>query len=71
VLILDEPTTGLDDASAARIMAPLRRLTAGRTTFLITHDVRLAGQADLVLHLTDGSAVLTTPSRLHPAAEAA
>ncbi|MET9913925.1 ATP-binding cassette domain-containing protein [Streptomyces sp. NPDC006476] len=60
VLILDEPTAGLDDASAARIMAPLRRLTAGRTTLLITHDLRLTAQANLVLHLTDAAATLTT-----------
>ncbi|MFJ5030304.1 ABC transporter ATP-binding protein [Streptomyces sp. NPDC088560] len=61
VLILDEPTAGLDDDSTARIMAPLRRLTAGRTTFLITHDLRLTAQADLVLHLTDGTVAMTTP----------
>ncbi len=61
VLILDEPTTGLDDAATARIMAPLRHLSAGRTTFLITHDRRLAALADLVLHLTDATAVLTAP----------
>ncbi|MFB7511046.1 ABC transporter ATP-binding protein, partial [Streptomyces broussonetiae] len=63
VLILDEPTAGLDDDSTARIMAPLRRLTAGRTTFLITHDLRLTAQADLVLHLTDGTASTTVPGR--------
>ncbi|AOR37659.1 ABC transporter ATP-binding protein [Streptomyces fodineus] len=63
VLILDEPTAGLDDASTARIMAPLRRLTSGRTTLLITHDLRLTAQADLVLHLTDGTAVITTPDQ--------
>ncbi|MFI1769957.1 ABC transporter ATP-binding protein [Streptomyces sp. NPDC020800] len=61
VLILDEPTTGLDDTSTVRILAPLHRLAAGRTTFLITHDQRLAAQADLVLHLTDGTAALTRP----------
>ncbi|WP_274918170.1 ABC transporter ATP-binding protein [Streptomyces sp. WZ-12] len=49
VLILDEPTTGLDDASAQRVLQPLRRLAADRTTFLITHDRRLAAEADLVL----------------------
>jgi ATP-binding cassette subfamily B protein len=49
VLILDEPTTGLDDASAERVLAPLRRLWAHRTTFLITHDRRLAAEADTVL----------------------
>ncbi|MFD5543661.1 ABC transporter ATP-binding protein, partial [Streptomyces sp. NPDC127079] len=58
VLVLDEPTTGLDDSATARIMGPLRRLTAGRTTVLITHDLRLIAQADLVLHLDDGTGTL-------------
>lgn len=49
VLVLDEPTTGLDGESARRVMEPLRRLTASRTTFLITHDAQLAAQADAVL----------------------
>ncbi|MFI6504038.1 ABC transporter ATP-binding protein [Nonomuraea typhae] len=40
VLVLDEPMTGLDAATAARVMEPLRRLMAGRTTILITHDLR-------------------------------
>ncbi|MEY9964037.1 ATP-binding cassette subfamily B protein [Streptacidiphilus sp. MAP12-16] len=55
VLILDEPTTGLDDESAARVMAPLRRLMGSRTTFLITHDQALATQADVVLPVTPGA----------------
>jgi ABC-type multidrug transport system fused ATPase/permease subunit len=33
-------------------MEPLRRLMASRTTFLITHDPWLAGQADTVLDIT-------------------
>ncbi|MCG7202618.1 ABC transporter ATP-binding protein [Streptomyces arenae] len=49
VLVLDEPTTGLDGESARRVMEPLRRLMASRTTFLITHDAQLAAQADAVL----------------------
>nr|WP_260327740.1 ATP-binding cassette domain-containing protein [Streptomyces sp. Ag109_O5-1] len=49
VLVLDEPTTGLDAESARRVMEPLRRLMASRTTFLITHDPQLAVQADTVL----------------------
>ncbi|WP_345564177.1 ABC transporter ATP-binding protein [Nonomuraea rosea] len=40
VLVLDEPMNGLDDATAAQVMKPLRRLMAGRTTLLITHDLR-------------------------------
>ncbi|MDF5755616.1 ABC transporter ATP-binding protein [Spongiactinospora sp. TRM90649] len=40
VLILDEPMTGLDATTAARIMEPLGRLMSGRTTIFITHDPR-------------------------------
>ena len=58
VLVLDEPTTGLDAASAARVMAPLTRLMADRTTFLITHDTRLAEQADAFLSVEHGGLVV-------------
>ncbi len=40
VLVLDEPMTGLDESTAARIMEPLARLMEGRTTIMITHDLR-------------------------------
>ncbi|MDQ1013435.1 ABC-type multidrug transport system fused ATPase/permease subunit [Streptomyces sp. V4I23] len=54
VLVLDEPTTGLDAVAARRILTPLRRLMAGRTTILITHDVNLAPDAVLDHgHLTE------------------
>jgi len=49
VLVLDEPTTGLDARTTDRLIAPLRHLMAHRTTYLITHDPRLAAQADEVL----------------------
>jgi len=49
ILVLDEPTTGLDQESAARIMEPLRRLMAGRTTILITHDPSIAVSPDKVV----------------------
>ena len=51
MLILDEPTTGLDEAGARRTMALLRGLMAGRTTILITHDLRLVDGADQALVL--------------------
>lgn len=41
-LVLDEPMTGLDPRTAARVMEPLGRLMSGRTTILIAHDLRLA-----------------------------
>ncbi|MFF5083148.1 ABC transporter ATP-binding protein [Actinoplanes sp. NPDC000266] len=55
VLVLDEPTTGLDRDSAARIMVPLRRLMAGRTTILITHDTHLDVSPSRVVHIGDPS----------------
>ena len=46
VLLLDEPTTGLDEASERELLDGLRALMAGRTTILITHSPRLARLAD-------------------------
>ncbi len=57
ILILDEPTTGLDHANEQAVVAALRRLAEGRTTFLITHDLTLATQADQVLYLEQGRIV--------------
>ncbi|MFI0906658.1 ABC transporter ATP-binding protein [Streptomyces sioyaensis] len=57
VLILDEPTTGLDTLAAQRILGPLRRLAAGRTTLVITHDLALAADADRILVLDRGRLV--------------
>lgn len=54
ILILDEPTTGLDSANEQAVVAALKRLAQGRTTFLITHDLSLATQADQVLYLEQG-----------------
>ena len=54
VLVLDEPTASLDDQAVERLLGPLRRLTTGRTTILITHDLRLTEIADRTLVLTEG-----------------
>jgi ATP-binding cassette subfamily B protein len=35
-------------------MEALERLSSGRTTFMITHDVRLAARADVILYLDSG-----------------
>ncbi|MEV6170808.1 ABC transporter ATP-binding protein [Streptomyces sp. NPDC051954] len=54
VLVLDEPTAGLDAVAARQVITPLRRLMAGRTTLLITHDLRLAPDADRILVIDHG-----------------
>ncbi len=51
VLILDEPTTGLDAATTERILEPMLRLARSRTTILITHDPLLAAQAPRIVDM--------------------
>jgi len=57
--LLDEPFTGLDDASAAALVARLRHLrAAGAIVVLATHDLDLAeGLIDHALFLRDGRMV--------------
>ncbi|WP_433472352.1 ABC transporter ATP-binding protein [Spirillospora sp. CA-142024] len=64
VLILDEPTTGLDADTARRVLDPLRRLMAGRTTILITHDLHLAPEADRTVLLGTDPTRLTVPHKI-------
>lgn len=54
ILILDEPTTGLDEENERAVIEALRRLAKGRTTFLISHDLQLTALADEVLYLEGG-----------------
>jgi ATP-binding cassette subfamily B protein len=54
ILILDEPTTGLDRPNQREVVNALERLARGRTTFLITHDLDLAARAGLVLYIEGG-----------------
>ena len=63
VLVLDEPTTGLDALAARRVVRPLRRLMSGRTTIMITHDLNLAPDADRILVLDHGRLVETGTHR--------
>jgi manganese/iron transport system ATP-binding protein/manganese/zinc/iron transport system ATP- binding protein len=52
VLLLDEPLSGVDGVSAARIEAVFAELRAeGRTLLVATHDVRQAAEWDRVLCL--------------------
>jgi ABC-type transport system involved in cytochrome bd biosynthesis fused ATPase/permease subunit len=51
VLILDEPTEHLDDATAAELTADLLAATHGRTTLLITHRTDGLAGADEVMYL--------------------
>ncbi|MEV7739708.1 ABC transporter ATP-binding protein [Streptomyces sp. NPDC088921] len=57
VLLLDEPTTGLDAESGRRVMEPLRRLMAGRTTIVISHNLLTVRDATRILVLDHGRVV--------------
>jgi ATP-binding cassette subfamily B protein len=57
VLILDEPTTGLDAGSTDRILEPLRRLMAGRTTIIVSHNLATVREATQILVLDHGQVV--------------
>jgi ABC-type multidrug transport system fused ATPase/permease subunit len=49
VLLLDEPTAGLDAEARARVMAALRKLAGRRSMIIATHEADLAGIADRVV----------------------
>jgi ATP-binding cassette subfamily B protein len=54
ILVLDEPTTGLDPAKRREVITATRDLIGATTTLLVTHDMELAQQADEILLLHGG-----------------
>jgi ATP-binding cassette subfamily B protein len=59
VLLLDEPTTGLDPAAETRLIDDLLASTAGKTVLLVTHQPQLTARADQVAHVEDGRITAT------------
>lgn len=57
VVILDEPTTGLDPATRSTVEDSIRELTRGRTTVAITHELSMIEGLDRVLWLDHGQIV--------------
>ncbi|MGW7209741.1 ABC transporter ATP-binding protein [Streptomyces sp. NPDC054837] len=64
LLLLDEPTRGLDYAAKARLVTLLRALAAeGHAIVLATHDVELAAEiAHRVVLLADGEVIADGPA---------
>ncbi|MEQ1758403.1 MAG: ABC transporter ATP-binding protein [Vicinamibacterales bacterium] len=66
IIILDEPTTGLDGIAETAVLESIDALVRGRTTFVITHRLSTIAHANLVLCLEDGRIVESgTPAHLH------
>lgn len=54
ILVLDEPTEGLDNQSKQAVMKAMSRLTENSAMLVITHDAGLLSQMDNVIWLENG-----------------
>jgi ABC-type multidrug transport system fused ATPase/permease subunit len=57
IVILDEPSSGLDTESEGLVFAALRNLLEDRTTFVIAHHMTTIQNADCILALDNGRIV--------------
>jgi subfamily B ATP-binding cassette protein MsbA len=65
ILVLDEPTTGLDPESERLVLDGLARLSHGKTTFVISHHDSTLEGVDRILRVLDHS-IIEEPARPHP-----
>jgi ATP-binding cassette subfamily B protein len=54
ILILDEPTSSIDIATEAEVLAATQRLSAGRTCFFVSHRLKTLVNCDLLLKFAHG-----------------
>ena len=54
ILILDEPSTGLDAESTDLVLQALRKLMRGKTTIIISHELNLIRDADKIIVIKEG-----------------
>jgi len=57
IVVLDEPTAGLDDENARAVADALKRLAKGRTTFLVAHDLEHARETDVIAYVEGGRVI--------------
>ncbi|HKC62380.1 MAG TPA: hypothetical protein VKB86_02025, partial [Pyrinomonadaceae bacterium] len=57
ILILDEPSTGLDAASEELVFEALRRLMEDKTSIVIAHRLATIKRADVIFVVNDGRIV--------------
>jgi ATP-binding cassette subfamily B protein len=57
IVLLDEPTTGLDSRSEELVMEAMDRLQAGRTVIVIAHRLSTVRRADVIFVMEEGRIV--------------
>jgi subfamily B ATP-binding cassette protein MsbA len=57
ILVLDEPTAGLDAASERLVTEALARLMKGRTSIVIAHHLNTIRHADIIFVVKDAEVV--------------
>jgi putative ABC transport system ATP-binding protein len=64
-LFVDEPTANLDSVTSARVMKVLRSQCEHGALIVVTHDLEILDEADVVFRIRDGQLTETfTPQRL-------
>ncbi len=64
LLLLDEPTAGIDSQTQLRIAASFERIAAGRTVVTVAHQRVLVDLADRVIGIDRGRIVAPTAGEL-------
>lgn len=55
IIVADEPTGELDSKTGSEIISMLKKINKdGKTLIIVTHDNKIAGIADRIVHLLDG-----------------
>ena len=58
ILLLDEPTSSVDNKTETIIMEAMERLMSNRTTFMIAHRLSTLKGCDLIFEVKDGEMFL-------------
>jgi ATP-binding cassette, subfamily B, bacterial len=70
ILILDEPTSAVDNETQASILSAMDKLMRGRTAFIIAHRMETLAGCDIILSLEAGRLVPQAVAREHSVAMA-
>jgi ABC-type multidrug transport system fused ATPase/permease subunit len=57
ILVLDEPTTGLDSSSERAVIEALERLMKGRTCIVVAHHLNTIRHADVIFVVKEAELV--------------